>query len=139
MTTSTSKFLNVACPQLDGAVARLRELGGTAPKAVARGMRSWAEQVRTAALRVTPKKWGTLRDSIFVKQDVKGVASAISIGAGGPAAPYAVVMHEKLFSNYTTRGTGAKYLENPIREAMPKLDGEVSRELDKEIAKAGKK
>lgn len=138
MTTATSKFLSITCPKMAKTLEGLKQLNGAAPKAVARGMRGWGEQVRTAALRVTPKKWGTLRNSIYVKQDIKGAASTIAIGAGGPAAPYAVVLHEKLFKNYTTAGTGPKYLENPITEAMPKLDEAISTELDKEIAKVGK-
>lgn len=82
------------------------------------------------ALRRTPKRWGTLRDTLTVK--VTGTDSCkVEIYAGGPAAPYAVVQHEKQFDNYTTAGTGPKYLENPINERKPQLATDLKRELDR--------
>lgn len=130
----TSKLVNIACPKLPQVVSRLNQLNGNAPKAVTRGLYGWAEQTRTAAIEVTPKNLGELRDSIHVPVPSPDECK-VSIVAGGPAAPYAVRQHEKLFDNYTTPGTGPKYLENPINERMPKLSEDISRELDKEIGK----
>jgi hypothetical protein len=137
--SSMSKdFLTIRCPYLDKSRAALRQLGTAAPKAVARGMRAWGETTRTAAIKVTPKKWGPLRNSIFVKMETAGERQRLIIGAGGNAAPYALIIHEKLGTsvNWSTPGTGPKYLENPIRELLPKLDDRVSVELQKEIKKA---
>ena len=136
-----SKPIRITCTGLPKAIARLKELGVSAPIAVARGMRSWGEQTRTQAIKVTPKMWGALRDSIYVDQSLKSGKATLNIGAGGPAAPYAVVVHEnfgRTRSKYhsikwTTAGTGPKYLENPIRERMPLMDGEISQEIEEEL------
>jgi len=132
---SEKTFIKIECPQLPRTIDLLKQLNGSAPEAVARGMRGWAEETRTAAIRVTPKDFGNLRDTIYVKQE----GTVTEIGAGGPAAPYAVIVHENLKSSvhWKTPGTGPKYLENPIAERIDKLDPAISAELDKEIAKVG--
>jgi hypothetical protein len=130
-----SDALRIECPRLKATVESLRKFGEDFQPAMARGMRGWAEQTRTDALRVTPKDLGTLRNTLFVDQKQQGELNIVTIGAGGPAAPYAVYVHENLKSNvhWKTPGTGPKYLENPIKQNMPKLDVDISKELDKEL------
>lgn len=131
--------MTINCPRMRELSARLKEFRGSSVQAIARGMRAWGETTRTAAIKVTPKDWGTLRNTIFVDQNTTGEQTRLTIGAGGPAAPYAVVVHEKLSGvNWRTPGTGPKYLENPIRERMPKLDDRVAREVERETAKVAK-
>lgn len=98
---------------------------------MARSIKEWAESTRTAAMRVTPKKLGVLRNSLYVKQ--KGTATII--GAGGAAEPYAKSVHENLRSGvkWTTPGTGPKFLENPIRERMPVLGRALKKDIDEEL------
>ena len=126
--------VKVSCSEIQTLTTRLAQLGGNVPKAITIGMYKWAEKTRTAAIEVTPKHLGELRDSIRVPlpdaDDCK-----ISIEAGGLAAPYAVIQHEKLFDNYTTEGTGPKYLENPINERMPLLKESIANEIEREIQK----
>lgn len=132
-----NQLITIKCPQLQDTVRGLKQLGTNAPKAIGRAMRGWGEITRTVAVRITPKDLGALRNSIFVKQDEDGSTQRITIGAGGGSAPYAVHVHENLKSTvkWKTPGTGPKYIERPVRERMPKLDGDISRELDKELAK----
>lgn len=135
---SMSDFVSIKCAYLPKAIAGLKKLGVTSPQAVARGMRSWGEKTRTAAIKVTPKKWGPLRNSIFVKQESEGETRKLIIGAGGNAAPYALVIHEKMEQEveWTTPGTGPKYIENPIRSRMSMLDDDIAKQINREIEKA---
>lgn len=144
--------IEISCPELKRTMSGLKQLGIDGPKAVARGMRGWAEVTATEAKRVTPRAngGGALRNSIFVKREQTGAASAIIIGAGGNAAPYATAVHEHLSRhsppswknkpvlNWNVNGTGPKFLENPIRERMPKLDADVGAEIDKELRKVAR-
>ncbi len=67
----------------------------------------------TKSRAVTPKDTGDLRASGYYD---------ITRGQEGPALEvgytkeYAIYQHENLFENYTTPGTGPKYLENPFLE-----------------------
>ena len=124
--------MQIRCQQITPIVAKLKSLGKTSgPLAVARGMRSWGEETRTMIIPVTPKKWGNLRDTIMIEQS----GNKLAISAGGPAAPYAMRVHELLDTKikWSTEGTGPKYLENPINDRMPKLPDYISKELDKAL------
>ena len=74
-----------------------------------------AEMVLAKAVAVTPEETGMLRESGTVTESDGGKTQEISFG--GPAAPYALIQHEAPDGwNYTTPGTGPKYLETPLRE-----------------------
>jgi hypothetical protein len=140
-------FAKITCPQLDTAKRGLQKLASTtsekgAVQAVARGLLAWGERTRTSKIIPrTPKDFGNLRDTITVKVTSNGAKATLTIYAGGPAAPYAATVHEKMDVNihWQTPGTGPKYIETPVNEEMPKLPGEVARETDKAIERAWKK
>lgn len=71
-----------------------------------------ANNVMAEALPLTPKDYGALRSSGYVTMPED--TPVVEMGFGGPAADYAVVMHEDPKMNYTTAGTGTKYLEHAI-------------------------
>lgn len=71
-----------------------------------------ANNIMADAVPGTPKKTGALRSSAYVTLPDEN--AQVEIGFGGPAADYAMVVHEKMFENYTTDGTGPKYLEITI-------------------------
>jgi hypothetical protein len=74
-----------------------------------------AEMVLAKAVMVTPEEFGGLRGSGTVNETNSGKTQRIEFG--GPAAPYALVQHEAPGGwNYTTGGTGPKFLETPLRE-----------------------
>lgn len=65
------------------------------------------------ALPSTPKDTGALRSSGYVT--LPESTPMVEGGFGGPAADYAVTVHEDLSpKNWTTDGTGPKYLEHAI-------------------------
>jgi len=79
-----------------------------------------AEMVLAKSIAVTPEEWGALRGSGTVKPLNGGKTQEIAYG--GAAAPYALVQHEAPGGwNYTTPGTGPKYLETPLRENADKV------------------
>lgn len=97
----------------------------------------FATDVMAESVQVTPWDTGTLAGSGhvgkhmgegggvsegFVYQD--GDQLCIDMGFGGPAAGYALAVHENLSPNvhWSKAGTGPKYLENPFKERRDKLE-----------------
>lgn len=132
-------MIDIKIPELSKTIEALTQAKSDVIHAIARGMRAWGEETRTAAIRVTPKDLGNLRDSIFVSQTVDGEKVVLVLGAGGPAAPYALIVHEQLSSkiHWSIPGTGPKYLENPINERMNLLDDDIAVEVERVIKEKG--
>src|SRR3990172_9163537 len=78
---------------------------------------AWGSERQTEILQVTPYKYGPLRSSIRVRMLSD---TEIEFSAGGPAAPYALIVHENLSPtvHWTTPGTGPKYIERPVLAGM---------------------
>lgn len=85
---------------------------------------------------------GTLRASGHVQDPVvQGKRISVTMGYGGAASDYAVAVHEHLSEHsppswrhkedidWTIPGTGPKYLEGPIKEAVPGLKGRIAQRL----------
>jgi hypothetical protein len=150
---SDTVFLKIATPDLKSLVDKLVLLQNDGPIAIKRGLRHWAEMVaeiaKTTRVPVAAKRGGTLRASIFVKPEEN--TNSVVLGAGGPAEPYALAVHEHLSKysppswqgkpilNWHLAGTGPKYLENPVNENKDKLVDYVTEEVDIELAKSGLK
>ena len=88
----------------------LLKVGARVIPAAEQALRTEAELIRTASMKQTPVDLGTLRASHIVKSDTTGLGPEASIGVGGPAAPYAITVHE-------THRTKAKFLENAANAA----------------------
>lgn len=105
-------------------VKNLRELqrafilaGEDAPKFAARALREEADEAFLISQAVTPVRTGALLTSGEVHGPfVRGTRAYADITYGGPAAPYAIYVHElppsRATHDYPTRW---KYLENPVR------------------------
>ena len=105
-------------------VKNLRELqrafilaGEDAPKFAARALREEADEAFLLSQAFVPVRTGTLLTSGEVHGPfVKGSKVYADITYGGPAAPYAIFVHElppsRATHDYPTRW---KYLENPVR------------------------
>jgi hypothetical protein len=79
-----------------------------------------AEMVLAKAVEVTPALTGALRGSGTQKPTNGGKTREISFG--GAATEYALIVHEMPYSNnFSTPGTGPKYLETPLRENADKV------------------
>lgn len=74
--------------------------------------RALAERVMADAKRRTPVRTGTLRNSGHVKE---ANASGFELVYGGPAAPYALYVHENLKARH--RVGEAKFLEKAMAQA----------------------
>jgi len=136
------------CPDLKKTIETLERFGKAQPEAVRRGMTAWSELVSTESKRRCPVATGTLRGTIHASTAVDGSQVHTTIGAGGPAAPYALSVHENPRSGKTgglsprkvqyktwSKVGEWKYLENPIMEAWRQLDAEISHELERELEK----
>jgi hypothetical protein len=82
---------------------------------------------------------GALRGSIHVTEPQFSVRGFIRVAvvAGGPAAPYALAVHEWVDPkvNWTVPGTGPKFLEEPLNEARPGIERELEAALGRAVKK----
>lgn len=124
-------------------IAKLKQIAAKFPDHVASAIYLEAQIIMTEAKRRCPvaRDGGTLRASGTVGFPVRGPGRKISVemGFGGAAEAYAVAVHEHPSDysppswvnhpydiNWTSVGTGPKFLENPINEAFPMLARRVA-------------
>lgn len=116
------------------AVANLKRTANTTVDRVARGMYLEAERVMAESKEFyVPVRTGTLRSTGHVSPP-RMVAGRIVVELiyGGPAAPYAIVVHErpKIHAwSPTAAGTEGvnKFLEAPFRKNAPDLPERIGR------------
>lgn len=109
--------------------ARLQRLADRMPNEVARALYQEMEIEATESKRRTPVDTGALRSSIHVDEPiVKGRDISVSMVAGGPAAPYAVQVHEDLDA-YHPVGQ-AKFIESTLNEARPFLAQRIAKRIE---------
>jgi hypothetical protein len=136
---------------LTQAITGLQKLERGQPEAVARGAYGWYEEVMTQSKKECPVDTGALKSTGHVEKPViSGSVVTIVGGYGGPAGSgthvgihsgrkppeqvgYAEHVHENLAANHPSGK--AKFLEDPINEAWPKLDGDIAGEIDIEVQK----
>lgn len=94
---------------------RLRAAAAIGPQAVVGILFREAEQVMAMSKRdYVPVDTGALRASGFVDTPVQtAMGGSVTLGYGGPSAPYAVIVHEDLTKRHPVGQ--AKYLEVPLR------------------------
>jgi len=98
--------------------AALAALVSAFPVSVADALEAEAEIEMTEAKRRTPVKTGALKSSGHVQPAQVGAGGiSVKLGFGGPAAPYALTVHEDLEAFHAVGE--AKFLEGPLREAAP--------------------
>lgn len=80
-----------------------------------------AEILMTEAKDRTPWETGVLRGTGHVQEPTYSAGEVrVELGFGGPAAPYAIFVHENLTARHP-RGGRAKFLESVLDEAAPTL------------------
>lgn len=90
----------------------------------------YAETIMTAAKKLTPVDFGTLRNSGNVLiAEISEAQIRVQLVFGGAAAPYALVVHERLDVKHTVGQ--AKFLSTPMRELAPKLNEALLEILEK--------
>ena len=98
--------------------------------AVVRGLNKFGEHLKSEILDVTPLDTGELRRSIYVKKATEGNL-AVEIGSSGAIASYNVYVHEIPFTNYTTAGTGHKFIERPFEKEKHRIKDFIKAEVRK--------
>lgn len=106
----------------------LAELGERALFEAGKALYAEAELIMTESKKQCPVDTGTLRSTGYVEEpEHSGDQATVQMGYGGPAAPYAVVQHERL--DFKHKVGKAKYLEDPVKAAAPKLPRALAERL----------
>jgi hypothetical protein len=121
--------LRYSLQDVDGIRRKIARLQRELPDEIGRAIRVEAEIEATECKRRTPVDTGNLRASIHVEGPIIEQNGSVScaIAAGGPAAPYAVHVHENLEA-YHPVGQ-AKFIEEPLRESAPFLAARIANRL----------
>jgi phosphoribosylcarboxyaminoimidazole (NCAIR) mutase len=126
--------------ELDGAreLRNMLEVSGKdAGKVVGQVILEEANMIFAKAMILTPIDTGALRGSGGVSAPMnmpQGIG--VDIFFGGPAAPYAMYVHE-ILGNYHNPPTQAKYLEQPFMERLPEIQQNMARRIIDLIRKNG--
>ncbi len=130
---------------LDALQARLKKSGKNAARDLARGLTVEAGTIMTASQRIVPTSpdGGKLKTSRVIEPAViKRTSASVTLGYGGAASDYAQAVHEfpsrfsppswqgKTSLNWNAAGTGAKFLEKPVKAAKKGFGRRVARHLD---------
>lgn len=95
------------------------------PQAIAQAIWEEANMIFAKSQILVPVDTGVLRGSGGVSAPQMGNQGYfVDIFYGGPAAPYALYVHE-IIGNYHNPPTQAKYLEQPLMEAMDGLQSRL--------------
>lgn len=109
--------------------ARLARLKTRFPDEVARALYQETEIETTEVKKRTPVDQGTLRGTVHTVGPVKeGSIIYTLIACGGPAAPYAIYVHENLEAHHPVGQ--AKFLESVILESRAYMGQRVAARID---------
>jgi len=105
----------------------LKAFPGQATRAMASGMFLVANNVMTVSKEEAPLDLGPLQNSgIVLDPEIEGTRVSVTLGFGGPAAPYAEEQHERLDFHHSEPGRKAKYLEDPMNAAAATFEKDVA-------------
>lgn len=106
---------------MKGFMMKLEKYAKDKPDKLAAAMFQEAEEIMGESKeKYVPVDTATLKSSGFVlPPNMYGNKILVEFGFGGPAAPYAITVHEDLDAKHTVGS--AKYLEKPIMEAKNKI------------------
>lgn len=111
---------------------KLRRLGADGPKLVAAHLSQEAEGIMAASKELVPVDTGALRTTGHAKRPrFQGASVVVELGYGGPAAPYAIFVHEDLTAHHPVGS--AKYLEIPYKQALPGIPNRLARAVRAEL------
>jgi hypothetical protein len=109
--------------------AVLRSAQLNAPKAVAMAIWEEANVIFAKSQILVPVDTSALRGSGGVSAiQSSGQGMYVDIFYGGPAAPYALYVHE-IIGNYHKPPTQAKYLEQPFMQSLAEIQNNISRRI----------
>jgi hypothetical protein len=126
--------------ELEGAkeLRNMLEVSGRdAGKVVGQAILEEANMIFAKAMILTPIDTGALRGSGGVSAPMnfpQGIG--VDIFFGGPAAPYALYVHEIMYYKHNAP-TQAKFLEQPFMERLPEIQKNMARRIIDLIRKNG--
>lgn len=116
---------------LDGAadlIAMLQAVGADAPAVVAGVLYREGERIMAESKAEVPVETGALKGTGHVQvPETRGDLVSVTLGYGGPAAPYAIIVHEDLMARHLNGK--AKYLEDPMLRAAGTMEARLAAEL----------
>lgn len=145
------KMFSIRRRGLTKAVAAMKKAGSKGPKAMGSGLFIEGERIMTVSKgKEVPVASGNLRSTGHVEPPHFGVSGpSVRLGFGGPAAAYALAVHENPRAGKTggvspsgkpyprTKGGKglwakvgkSKYLEDPFNRAKKGMDGRLARRI----------
>lgn len=109
-------------------IAKLEAIAQKVPDNAARSLFQQGQVIMGASKRLVPVDTGALRSTGTVERPViKRGDVSVTLAFGGPAEPYAAAVHENLNARHPVGQ--AKYLEQPVLEAMPTLAGDLGKDI----------
>lgn len=118
--------------ELEGAqeLRNMLEVSGKdAGKIVGQVIQEEANMIFAKAMVLTPIDTGALRGSGGVSAPMNMPSGiGVDIFFGGPAAPYALYVHEIMYYQHNAP-TQAKYLEQPFMERLPNIQQNMARRI----------
>jgi hypothetical protein len=116
--------------------ALLAKVGDRAKEALGKQLYLEAEGIMAQSKELVPVDTGALRSTGIVSPPViEGDLVSVELGYGGPAAPYAVIVHENLEAHHP-HGM-AKYLEVPFDAAKRGMLDRVAAGIREEVEAGG--
>lgn len=119
--------MNFEIPGLDALANELLEMAETLPAQVA-GPALYAEaQLRMTNIKANdvPVATGAMRATGHVEApEVHGASVRVQMGFGGPSAPYALFVHERLEAQHHVGR--AKFLEAPLTEHLGEIADSIA-------------
>jgi hypothetical protein len=112
----------------------LKSLGDKGPKALGGALFREGESIMgDSKEKFVPVVTGNLRSSGHVdKPKITTKGASVELGFGGPAAPYALAVHENPNTGKTAEGSRVgewKYLETPYKQHLKDMDERVAKDM----------
>lgn len=109
--------------------SKLANVKKNAPKKIGDALLAEMQVEKLEVIRRTPKESGDLRSTIrLIGPSMQGDTITVLIVAGGPDAPYALIVHEDLEAFHKVGQ--AKYLESVLLESRAFIGRRVAARLD---------
>ena len=111
--------------------ARLLALANRVPEICEAALYEEAHIEMTESMKKTPVDTGALRSSHTLETKRRGSEISATIGVGGPAAPYAVYVHEDLDAFHPVGE--AKFLESTLLESKPYIAARLANRIREKL------
>jgi hypothetical protein len=120
---------------LDALQRLLRRGSQDTVKALGRALTEEAQLVMRASQQQVPVKDGFLKASGEIKEPKFSSGFVkVTMGYGGAASDYALIVHNGPEKNWTKSGTKSHFLSDPLQAAVPRIGDAIARRIGKLLA-----